>query len=153
MAIDFVCCADTALTVVECKKLLMRELGLTVSTQKPNSWLINEGTTVTVQNVADVFGRGRVEREIFGFNPRITIEMRPVLSGPYSELGSQTIMKTVDSMLRNTDGDVGFSVENERALLVRRDGVVYVRDNFVEHLRAENLELITVPYQFKPLRP
>ena len=152
MAIDYNCGADTPMSVLECKKLLMRELGLWVSTQHPDLWLVDAGTTVVVQGVDQLFNRGELHREAYGFTPRIAIMMRPVF-GRHSEQGMQTIMRTVDLMLHATDGDFGFSYECERVLLLRRNGKVFVRENYYNHINKERLELITVPYQFKALKP
>ena len=152
MAIDYRCGADTPMSVLECKKLLMYELGLRVSTQHPDLWLVGEGVTVVVQDVNQVFSRGELHREAYGFTPRIVIAMRPVF-GSHSEQGMQTIMRTVDLMLHATDGDFGFSYECERVLLLRRNGKVFVRENYLDHINKEDIARITVPYQFKALKP
>jgi hypothetical protein len=153
MAVDFTLAVDSAMSVIECKKLLIRELELEVSTQHPDLWLVNGGTTVIVRDVADLFSKGRMETEIFGFRPQLVIGMRPVLSGPYAEEGVQTMMRAVDLMLRVTDGDLGFSVECERVLILRRDGRLYVRSDFESFFHDKDLKMISLPFERKALRP
>jgi hypothetical protein len=153
VSIDYDCSADASMSVSECKELLMREMGLWISKQRPDLWLVNECTTVVVQEGSKVFGGARVQREVYGFTPRLVITMRPTLSASYYDQSMQTVMRTVHLMLCNTEGDLGFSYECERLLLLRRDRKVVVRDNYLEHINQEQLSYITVPYQFGRLVP
>lgn len=150
MAMDYDFSVDTTMTVAECKKLLTRELGLQVSPQRPDRWLVDAGTTVTVNAMDERSPGMRLCREVYGFVPRLGITMRPVMS---LESGFVTIMGVVDLMLRSTQGDAGFSLEIERVLLLRRQGEVSVREDFRRHMSEQDLLRISVPYRFKALKP
>jgi hypothetical protein len=153
MSIDYNFGADTSMSVPECKDLLKRELGLWVPPKNPHLWLVNDGTTIVVRAASETFAQGELYREAYGFLPQIVIMMRPTLSGPCYDQSMQTIMRVVDLMLLKTDGDCGFSYECERVLLLRRNGHVFVRENYFDHINPEQLAYITTPYQFKHLEP
>jgi hypothetical protein len=153
MAIDYSFVADTSMSVAECRSLLMRELRLEISHQHPKPWLFNAGATVIPYPFEDRGFHRKVLLEVFGFVPTLEIGIRPVLSAAQFELGAQTMMRVVDLMLRSTEGNAGFALENERVLLLRKDGVLYAREDFTNHLNSEDLDLISMPYQFAPLRP
>ena len=153
MAIDYEFVADTSMSVTECRSLLVRELALQVFPEHPNPWLANSGTTVIARPFEErVFAR-EVSMEVFGFLPTLKVTIRPVLSAAQFELGAQTTMRVVDLMLRSTTGNAAFALEYERVLLLRKDGVLYAREDFTNHLNAEDLAMISLPYRFAPLRP
>jgi hypothetical protein len=153
VSIDYDCSADASMSVYECKELLKREIGLWISKQRPDLWLVNEGTTVVVQEASKIFNGARMQQEVYGFAPRLVITMRPTLSASHYDRSMQTVMRTVDLMLCNSERDLGFSYECERLLLLRRDRKVVVRENYLEHISQEQLSCITVPYQFGRLVP
>jgi hypothetical protein len=155
MAIDYNCLMDTPMSVAECMKILMREIGFKPEAQKPSAWLMDENlATADVRTIEPSSFPSQMCEEHCGFQPRLRIRMRPYLSGRYAVQGSHTILRTVDAMLRNTQGDLAFWLELERLHLLRRDGKVVVRDDIEEHWNRENIErFITVPYEFKVLRP
>lgn len=151
MAIDYFCFANTDYTAGECRKFLVRDLGLVIARSRPPDWLENEATTVIVQDCDPA--QHQVLADMFGFAPRISILMRPVLSARWIESGMQTIVRVVDCMLRNTEGDIGFSVEYERVLLLRRGNTVQIRDDFDERLGRGLESLISLPSQSKSFSP
>lgn len=153
MAIDYRFAVDTSMSVTECRSLLMRELGLQIFPEHPIPWLANSGTTVIVRPFEDRGFHREVLLEVLGFLPTLEIGIRPVLSAAQFELGAQTTMRVVDLMLRSTTGNAAFALEYERVLLLRKDGVLYAREDFTNHLNADRLDLISLPYRFAPLRP
>ncbi len=153
MAIYYELGADTKMSVPECSKKLIAEFGLRVRSEGPHVWLYNDGVTVTVlPGDANEHGK-RLALEAFGFAPTLLVSFRPVLGGPNMELGVQTMMRIVDLMLCSTTGDTGFAMEFERVLLLRRNGKLYVRDDFESELNTERLAMISLPYERKALRP
>ena len=151
MAIDYCCFANTDLTAGWCRKFLMRELGLVIPKGRPQDWLEDEATTVIVQDCDPA--QNQVPADMFGFAPRVSILMRPVLSARWLESGMQTIIRVVDCMLRNTHGDVGFSIEYERVLLLRRGNSVEIRDDFDARLGRGLASLIGGPLQSRAFSP
>lgn len=151
MAIDYFCCANIDLSAGWCRKFLVHDLGLVIPRGRPQDWLENEAATVIVRDCDPV--KPQVPIDMFGFAPQVSILMRPVLSARWLELGMQTIVRVVDCMLRNTQGDIGFSIEYERVLLLRHGNSVDIRDDFDERLGRGLASLISVPLQSKAFSP
>jgi hypothetical protein len=153
MAVDYQFGADTTMSVPECTKKLIRELGLITSPEGPHVRLYNDGVTLTVKHGDATASGKQLALESFGFVPTLRISFRPRLGGPHMELGARTMMRVVDLMLRSTTGDVGFATEFESVLLLRHSGRLYARDDFENHLNSEQLALISLPHERKALRP
>ncbi len=153
MAIYYEFGADTKMSVPECAKKLIQELGLTTWPEGPHVRLYNDGVTLTVMHGDATAPGKRLALEAFGFVPTLRVSFRPSLGGPNMELGAQTMMRVVDLLLRSTDGDAGFAKEFERVLLLRRGGRLYARDDFENHLNPEQFAMISLPYERKALRP
>jgi hypothetical protein len=153
MAVDYEFGADTKMSVPECTKKLIRELGLKTWPEGPHVRLYNDGVTLIVMN-GDASPPGKqLALEAFGFVPTLRVSFRPRLGGPNMELGAQTMMRVVDLLLRSTDGDAGFAVEFERVLLLRRSGRLYARDDFENYLNIDQFAMIGLPCERKALRP
>jgi hypothetical protein len=153
MAVDYEIALTDSMSVHECAKQLVGNLGLVWQREGVPLRLYNDGVAVTVLTAdANPFGR-KLALEAFGFAPTLHLSMRPVLGGPNMDLGVQTMMRIVDLLLRSTDGDVGFASEFERVLLLRRSGQLYARDDFENYLNTERLGMISLPYERKALRP
>jgi hypothetical protein len=160
MAIDYHLAIDASMTVLECVKLLTRELGLEARFEsaregaRPVHWLRNSGLRSMYVMEGDGNPHGlRLCVEVFGFTPAVLIAMRPSWDHDLYERGMTTMMRTVDLVLRSSKGDVGFAYEFERVHLLRRSGKLYVREDFEKHMNAEELAYITLPFERKALRP
>jgi hypothetical protein len=153
MAVDYQFCADTNMSVSECAKKLIRDLGVRTSPEGPHVRLYNDGVALTVKHGNATVPGKQLALESFGFVPSLRVSFRPRLGGPHNELGMQTMMRAVDLMLRTDEGDAGFAKEFERVLLLRRSGRLYARDTFENHLNPEDLAMISLPYERKALRP
>ncbi len=160
MAIDYELAIDMSMTVPACVKLLTHELGLEARLEavregaRPLNRLYNSGLRSMIVAEGDASPHGlRLCIETFGFTPAVRVAMRPSWDHKLYERGMETMMRTVDLVLRSTGGDVGFSYEFERVHILRRNGGLYVRDDFEKHLRAQDLAFIRLPYQRKALRP
>ncbi len=153
MGIQYELDFSKAMAPDQCVELLQREFAMKDSqgNRTPGRFLKTPGILLRV--VPGGTFDERVCFELYGFRPSLNVWMNPVPSGPRYEDGMRAMMQIVNRLLEVTTGDAGFSSEHERVYLLRRDRVLYVRDDFEEYLRTQDLAFINMPYQRKALRP
>jgi hypothetical protein len=153
MAIEYCCGSAANISAQDGRDLLMLELGL--KTSEPTSlWLLNAGVTVMLRDYSTARPDDS-EIQFAGFQVRWGMRMRPVLNATDEalELGCRTMIKVVDCLLRHTPEDLYFSKEWERMLIIRRNGIVSVRDNFSHYLSEAYLSKLSLPFSVHTMQP
>jgi hypothetical protein len=61
-------------------------------------------------------------------------------------------IKVIGFLMSRTKGDFGFSSQFNQSLLVRKDGAVYVRDDYEKYRNTEELiSVIRAPFEYKKM--
>jgi hypothetical protein len=146
MAIDYEFAVQDSIAPLECSKTLSHRLKLNAMAEGGRVRLYNQGLRVLVEAGDKTPSVRTLCSDVFGFAPGWAISMRPVLSDEHYELAIKTMMQVVELMFSTTKGDAGFSYEFERVHMLRKNGTLYLREDFESHRRAEDLAWITQPY-------
>jgi hypothetical protein len=86
--------------------------------------------------------------DFYGFRPSIIFDFKISLSFDFAVSSGEQAVKIVDFLLRKMQGDLAYSSEFERIIMLRRDACLYLREDYERSLRPEDLRrFISVPYE------
>jgi hypothetical protein len=156
------CCIDDNISKLECEKMLISELGFWHKEVQINEagppwrYLTNESSLcITIREITKADDPAYwLSTDVYGFAPSLSLRFRSSLTYLYAVSSADQEMLVVDFMLRNTKGNFGYSAQFEKPLIQRRNGKVFVRQDFEKWKNVEVLDkFISVPFERMLMKP
>jgi hypothetical protein len=161
VSLDNNCCFTDMISVAECEKMLTQEFGFSVNEEqrlengRPWRYLLDKTMlTVSIMQVKVDSPAYRLAQEVYGFIPFLSLTLRPAMSYENAVSSGKKEIQVIGFLMSRTKGDFGFSSQFNQSLLVRKDGGVYVRDDYEKYRKTEELiSVIRAPFEYKKMNP
>lgn len=153
MSICFHLYLSTPMTPAQCRRSLVDEAALALSSGPRATELLGAGLSVQVgAPLADPVLRDTVAKMI-GFEPSLVVTCTPVLAGARFDEAHHLLGQVFDLLLRRNGGPAAIVLDADRLLAVRRGGGLKVRADARHYVQPSTLEALSQPWEPAVLQP